>query len=56
LIRSFKPTLALWTTLASISVAALGSLRIFEPFSGDQALFLVAADRLHAGGVLYRDF
>jgi len=56
LIRSFKPTLALWTTLASISVAALGSLRIFEPFSGDQALFLVAAERLHAGGVLYRDF
>ena len=34
----------------------LGCIRVFEPFSGDQALFLVAAEKLHAGGVLYRDF
>ncbi len=31
-------------------------MRVFEPFSGDQALFLVAAEKLHAGGILYRDF
>jgi hypothetical protein len=37
-------------------VALLGALRIFDPPYGDQALFLVGAMKLHAGGVLYRDF
>jgi len=37
-------------------VAALGALRTFDPFAGDQALFTVGALALHAGGVLYRDF
>ncbi len=37
-------------------VAALGGLRSFDPFAGDQALFTVGALKLHAGGVLYRDF
>ena len=29
---------------------------MFDPFSGDQALFLIGAQKMHAGGVLYRDF
>jgi hypothetical protein len=37
-------------------VAALGAVRAFDPFAGDQALFLVGAQELHAGAVLYRDF
>ncbi len=44
-------------TVATIAlIVVLGALRLFDPFSGDQALFLVAAEKLHAGGVLYRDF
>ena len=37
-------------------VAVIGASRLFDPFSGDQALFLVGAKTLHAGGVLYRDY
>ena len=48
---------ALTLGLLSIAVAAaLGASRVFEPFYGDQALFLTGASSLHAGGVLYRDF
>jgi hypothetical protein len=41
---------------ALVLVGFLGALRLFDPFSGDQALFLVGARAMHAGGVLYRDF
>jgi hypothetical protein len=45
------------TAIAALAlVLFLGTLRLFDPFSGDQALFLVAAQKMHAGGVLYRDF
>ncbi len=37
-------------------VAVIGASRLFDPFSGDQALFLVGAKMLDAGGVLYRDY
>jgi hypothetical protein len=37
-------------------VGALGTLRSFDPFNGDQALFTVGALALHGGGTLYRDF
>jgi len=42
--------------VAVLLVAAIGASRLFDPFSGDQALFLVGAKTLHAGGVLYRDY
>lgn len=41
---------------AAILVVAIGASRLFDPFSGDQALFLVGAKTLHAGGALYRDY
>jgi hypothetical protein len=34
----------------------IGWSRFFDPFVGDQALFLIGAEKLQAGGVLYRDF
>jgi len=37
-------------------VAALGLLRLADPFGGDQALFLVAGKELARGAILYRDF
>ncbi len=37
-------------------LALLGFARSFDGFGGDQALFAVGAQKLHAGGVLYRDF
>jgi len=49
--------LARWLpTAAVVLVAAIAASRLFDPFSGDQALFLVGAKSLHAGGVLYRDY
>ncbi len=42
--------------VAVLLVAAIGASRLFDPFSGDQAVFLVGAKTLHAGGVLYRDY
>ncbi len=49
--------LAKWLPAAAVILAAvIGASRLFDPFSGDQALFLVGAKTLHAGGVLYRDF
>ena len=41
---------------AALSIVAIGWSRCYDPFSGDQALFLIGADKLHAGGVMYRDF
>ena len=49
---SFRPLAA----GAVVLVAVIGASRLFDPFSGDQALFLVGAETLHAGGVLYRDY
>jgi len=34
----------------------IGWSRLYDPFAGDQALFLIGAEKLQAGGVLYRDF
>lgn len=44
------------TSAAILLILIVGCLRLFDPFSGDQALFLVGAEKLHTGGVLYRDF
>jgi hypothetical protein len=38
------------------SIGLLGLLRLAEPLWGDQALFVVGGQAIHAGGVLYRDF
>ncbi|MBC5800519.1 MAG: hypothetical protein GIX03_06610 [Candidatus Eremiobacteraeota bacterium] len=46
-----------WLSAAAvILVAVIGASRLFDPFSGDQALFFVGAKTLHAGGTLYRDY
>jgi hypothetical protein len=46
-----------WVACGAVAlVAVLGVLRSFDGFGGDQALFLLGAQKLHAGGVLYRDF
>jgi len=54
--RSHVVLARLLPAAAVILVAAVGASRLFDPFSGDQALFLVGAKTLHAGGVLYRDY
>lgn len=54
--RVGQPTFLQATVATIVVILVLGALRLFDPFSGDQALFLVAAEKLHAGGVLYRDF
>lgn len=41
---------------ASLIIFSIGWSRLYDPFAGDQALFLIGAQKLHAGGVLYRDF
>jgi Dolichyl-phosphate-mannose-protein mannosyltransferase len=38
------------------SIALFGLLRLAEPLWGDQALFVVGAQTIHQGGLLYRDF
>ena len=43
-----------WIVLAG--VIFLGLLRLSYPFDGDQALFVLGAEKIHQGGVLYRDF
>jgi len=46
-----------WLCGAAMAVVlVIGASRLFDPFSGDQALFLVGAKTLHAGGILYRDY
>ena len=42
--------------LALAAVLLLGLLHLPHPLGGDQALFLVGAQRLHEGALLYRDF
>jgi hypothetical protein len=37
-------------------VAAIALLHVRDGFYGDQALFMVGAEKLHRGAVLYRDF
>jgi len=37
-------------------LALIGWSRCYDPLVGDQALFLIGAEKLAAGGVLYRDF
>ena len=37
-------------------ILVIGWSRLYDPFAGDQALFLIGAEKLQAGGVLYRDF
>src|SRR6266542_5233542 len=37
-------------------VVYLGIIHLSYPFHGDQALFMVAAKKMTAGGVLYKDF
>jgi hypothetical protein len=38
------------------TVLLLGIMRLPEPLWGDQALFLVGGEAIHAGALLYRDF
>ncbi len=49
-------TLLVLSIVSVTCIAFLGVLHVFDPLSGDQALFLVGAERLHSGGVLYKDF
>ena len=42
--------------LVLLAVLALGLLHLPHPFGWDQSLFTLGAERLAAGGVLYRDF
>lgn len=39
-----------------ILIGWMGVVHLAYPFSGDQALFLVGAEKMHAGAALYRDF
>ncbi len=41
---------------AAFIILLIGWSRFYDPFAGDQALFLIGAEKLHAGGVLYHDF
>ncbi len=41
---------------AFLILALIGWSRCYDPLVGDQALFLIGAEKLAAGGVLYRDF
>ncbi|MDE2572985.1 MAG: hypothetical protein KGM44_10755 [bacterium] len=46
-----------WPELAALAgIALIGVATLNYPFAGDQALFAVGAAKLHAGGLLYRDF
>lgn len=47
---------ALWFTGTLALVAVQGLLRLYDPFDGDQALFLLGARALDAGGRLYVAF
>lgn len=42
--------------LVFLSLCALAALRLFDPFAGDQALFLIGSRMLDNGAILYRDF
>jgi 4-amino-4-deoxy-L-arabinose transferase-like glycosyltransferase len=53
--RSGRPQ-ALWFTGTLALVAVQGLLRLYDPFDGDQALFLLGARALDAGGRLYVEF
>lgn len=44
------------TSIALISVALAGLIKLAEPLGGDQSLFLIGAHALHNGALLYRDF
>ena len=49
----------MWTRreLAGLGLLAmLGAVDLRHPFRGDQALFMLGAEQLHRGAVLYRDF
>ena len=43
-----------WIVIAG--VIFLGLLRLPYPFDGDQALFVMGAEKIDQGGILYRDF
>ncbi len=47
---------ALWFAGTLALIAVQGLLRLYDPFDGDQALFLVGARALDAGGRLYVEF
>lgn len=47
---------ALWFAGTLALIAVQGLLRLYDPFEGDQALFLVGAQALDAGGRLYVEF
>jgi hypothetical protein len=49
-------TSAVSFAVAIVAVGAVALSRLFDPFSGDQASFLVGAHELHGGAVLYRDY
>jgi hypothetical protein len=42
--------------IALLAVAAIGFEHLAYPFSGDQALFMMGAIKMHQGAALYRDF
>jgi hypothetical protein len=45
-----------WDILVLGAIVLVGLVHLNYPFSGDQALFTIAAAKLSQGGVLYRDF
>jgi len=48
---------AYWPVYAAVALVFLTGLTLIAfPYYGDQALFLIAARKLAAGGLLYRDF
>lgn len=47
---------ALWFVGTLALIAVQGLLRLYDPFDGDQALFLVGAQAIDAGGRLYVEF
>ena len=55
--RSARPWLGAVALAGAFAVLGLiGWSRVYDPLVGDQALFLIGAEKLAAGGVLYRDF
>jgi hypothetical protein len=46
---------ALITFLVSFILTVMGLLRLLEPFAGDQAMFVVYAEEINRGALLYRD-
>jgi hypothetical protein len=45
----------LWAVAAVCFIAIIGSLKLFAPFDGDQALFLYMAEAIDEGEILYVD-